>query len=327
MSGKIKYYSAEDIARLVSMSEVIDAMAGAFRQLSNGTANIPQRIHYDMGDTGTTGLVMPVYLPDTKLFATKLVAVSHKNPARGLPLIHATVLVADSETGVPVALMDGSYLTALRTGAASGLVSKYLSVPDARIGVVFGAGAQGRTQAVAIDSVRDLDTIYIADSNPGRTAELIDQMQPHIRARLISAQEEPNFVQQADIICTATTSKKALFPADHVKPTVHINGVGAYKPDMQEISSDIIKLSCLFVDSRGACLTEAGDIIIAMKDGLIEASHILAEIGEYPDNRDLFTQARNKVSVFKSVGNAVQDLEVAALVIQKSGNWEKHIDL
>ena len=296
------------------MSEAIEAMREAFVQLSDGNTVVPERIHTDLPEFNGTALFMPVYSPEQSRIGLKVVTVSRDNPSKNLPQIHALVLVFDASTGHPLAVMYGACLTALRTGAASGLATDLMAVPKAKTAAIFGAGVQGRTQLEAVCCVRPIEQAIIFDCDLEQAAKFAAEMSQLLNLSVTVA-EKASDLSSADIICTATTSMTPVFDNNDLRSGVHINGVGSYKPDMQEIPAATISSSHLIVDSTKSCLAEAGDILIPLKDGIIKEDHIMAELGEVASGEKPGRLSPEQITVFKSVGNAAQDLAAAQRIL------------
>ena len=295
------------------MPEAIRAVKEAFIQLSSGQARVPARTSLELPEFRTTALVMPAYLPGTKLLGLKLISLCEDNPAKGLPLAQAVIILMDAETGTPLAVLDASYLTAVRTGAASGAATDALARKDARVAAIFGAGVQGRTQLEAVASVRPLEKALIFDVDPRAAARFAEEMGPKLSLRVEPA-PSPQALREADIVCTATTSAVPVFADAGLKPGAHINAVGSYKPHVRELPAETVARARIFVDHRSSALEEAGDLIIPLRAGLIDESHILAEIGAVLAGLAQGRLSDDEITLFKSVGNAVQDLAVAGLV-------------
>jgi ornithine cyclodeaminase len=282
---------------------------------------VPLRTPVPVDRRSGVTLFMPAYLPASDALAAKIVSVFPRNVERGLPTIHAVVIVVDAETGQPVALMDGAYLTALRTGAASGVATDLLARPDARAAAILGAGAQARTQLEAVCTVRPIETAWVFDAVPGAAAAYVAEMKTRgrpIPADLRAAGSPAQAVRDADVICTATTSTTPVFDDADLKAGVHINGIGSYTPQMQEVPAGTVARARVVVDSRSASLAEAGDLLIPLNDGTISMSHIHGEIGEVAAGRIAGRQSDGEVTFFKSVGVAVQDVAVAGLVLRRA---------
>lgn len=314
-SQTIRFLSGDDVRKSLPMDRAIEAVRHAFIQLSSGEAIVPPRMHMDIAEENATELFMPVYLPSTGKIGLKIVSVFKDNPAKGLPLIHALVAVFDAKNGRPLAVMDGEYLTALRTGAASGLATDLLARKDAKIATIFGAGKQGRTQLEALAAVRQIKKAYIIDAYPQQAEAFAEGMARSLEFEIVVA-ESSDVLYETDIICTATTSSSPVFADNKLKAGVHINGIGSYKPDTSEIPPETIARSKLVVDSIDSCLAEAGDLIQPMNQGLIARDHIYAEIGEIAAGKKPGRTSDIEITVFKTVGNAVQDLAAAARVLE-----------
>lgn len=317
MPKKIKFLSQQDIHKCLDMKSTIDAMKIAFSELSNNNVNSPIRTNMQLESIDSGALFMPVYFPAKQLVGLKSVMIHKNNPIKKLPMIHAMYNVFNSETGEPLAVMDGEFLTSMRTGAASGLATDLLSVEDAELAVIFGAGVQAEKQVEAICTVRDLKKIYISDLDNDRIQKLINNLKSKIDSEILKL-ENKDLIKDADIICTATSSSTPVFDSLDPDSNVHINGIGSYRPDMSEIPADVIISSKLYVDSREACLAEAGDIIQPIEKGKISEGHIYAELGEVIEKRKESREKQDKITVFKSVGNAVQDIATASVILEQA---------
>jgi ornithine cyclodeaminase/alanine dehydrogenase-like protein (mu-crystallin family) len=296
------------------MPAAIRAVADALVELSTGRALVPPRTSLEIDGLRTTALVMPAYLPGPKRIGLKLISLCEDNPARGLPLAQAVTIVMDAELGTPLAVLEAGYLTAVRTGAASGAATDVLARKDARVAAVFGAGVQGRTQLEAIAAVRPLRKAFIVDTNRGAAAAFAAEMRRTLALDVVPAEPQAA-LREADIVSTATTSTVPVFRDMDLKAGVHINAVGSYKPHVREVPGETIRRAGLFVDEKRSCLEEAGDILLAIREGLVGEGHIRAEIGEVLAGLKPGRRSDDEITVFKSVGNAVEDLAVAALVL------------
>jgi len=303
------------------MKECIELMKAAFAQLSSGQAHVPLRSQLPVTAHEGVTIFMPAYLAQSGDLGAKIVSVFPRNLKANLPTIHAVVFVIDSRTGIPVALMDGTYLTALRTGAASGAATDLLARKDARVLVLFGAGTQARTQLEAVCTVRPITQVLVCDVDPKRAKDFVEEMKsrgapiPNDIRWITSAEEG---VKEADILCTATTSSKPVFDGKALRPGTHINAVGAYTPLMQEVDSETILRAKVVIDSRQASLAEAGDLIIPLQQGVINEKHIHAEIGEIVAGLRPGRESMDEITYFKTVGVAVQDVAAARRVLDKA---------
>ncbi len=317
----MRILSGADVRQAVTMAEAIQAVKGAYVQLSAGQAVVPLRTPVPVERREGVTLFMPAYLSASDALGAKIVSVFPGNLARGLPLIHAVVVVVDAETGRPIALMDGTYITALRTGAASGVSTDLLARSDARVVAVFGAGAQARTQLEAVCTVRPIEKAWVYDTMPDRAVAYSREMRARgrpIPTDIVVADSPADALREADVVCTATTSSTPVFDDADLKPGVHVSGVGAYTHEMQEIPAETVVRAKVVVDSRVASLAEAGDLIIPLAEGLITEASIHGEIGEVAAGKIPGRESDTEVTFFKSVGLAVQDVAVAELILQRA---------
>jgi ornithine cyclodeaminase len=228
------------------------------------------------------------------------------------------VCLVDDETGQPLAILEGGYLTSLRTGAVSGVASSLLARDDARVLVVIGAGVQALTQAAAVCAVRPIERIIVAarsDASLERFRARCADEWPGLVERLETTRDVSAAVRAADVICTATTSREPVFDDADVRPGAHINGVGSFTPSMQEVPATTVARSLVVVDQLEPALEEAGDLIIPLKDGAISRAHVTRELGALASGSVEGRTSDDQVTFFKSVGNAVQDMAVAKFAV------------
>ncbi|NOY97695.1 MAG: ornithine cyclodeaminase family protein [Chloroflexi bacterium] len=317
----MRILNTSDVRKALPMKDVIEATKRAYAALSDGRAEVPLRASLPIAPHEATSLFMPAFVQDTEseALAVKVVSLFPKNPQRGLAFIQAAVLVLNPETGQPVALLEGSTLTAIRTGAASGAATDLLARPNSRVAAIFGAGTQGRTQLAAVCSVRQLETVWIYDPDPQRAETFIDEMagRDPIPEDLRSARDPGQALAAADIICTATTAAAPVYDAADLKPGVHINGVGSYTLDMIENPPEMLKRAAVFVDSREAVMAEAGEIVAAINRKLLFPAE-LTELGEVVLGKAPGRTDDEQITFFKSVGVAVQDAMAAQLALQNA---------
>lgn len=317
---QLRVISAEDVRAALPMADAVRAMKDAYRQFSSGQADVPLRSRLEIPEVGGVSLFMPAFLHQSGDLAVKAVSVFPRNLERSLPTIHALVIVFDAQTGAPAALIEGATLTALRTGAASGAATDLLARPDSTILAVFGSGAQARTQVEAVCAVRRIAEVSIFSLD----VEGAHRMQAELEARTASgarwrvAPSAAEAVARADVICTATTSSTPVFADADLRVGTHINAIGAFTPEMQEIDPTTVARARIFVDSRVAALAEAGDLIQPLRRGLISEASIVGELGEVVAGTRPGRTGAKEITLFKSVGLAVQDAVAAGAILRRA---------
>jgi ornithine cyclodeaminase/alanine dehydrogenase-like protein (mu-crystallin family) len=314
---KIRFLSAEDVRKTLPMAEAIEAVKEAFVQLSGNEAIVPLRTPMALPDADAGALFMPVYLPGCGQIGLKTVTLFPENPRKALPVIHALFLIMDGRDGRPLAVMDAEHLTALRTGAASGLATDLLARQQARSVAVLGAGVQGRTQLEAVCEVRPIEKAYAIDVDRGKAEAFAREMSDELSIPVEAAEKE-EALPLCDVLCTATPARRPVFSDRLLKPGVHINAVGSYRPETREVPEETVARARVIVDSRTACLAEAGDLIQPIEAGLIDEEHVGTEIGEIAAGTRQGRTSEDQVTLFKSVGNAVQDLATASRALARA---------
>jgi ornithine cyclodeaminase len=312
--------NAEEVRQALPMAEAIAGMKTAFAQLSAGQATVPLRSRIETPAYQGVALFMPAYLHESEDLAIKVVSVFPQNAKRGRPIISGVVLVLDPQTGEPLAMLEGSSLTAIRTGAGAGAATDILARPDAAVAAIIGSGVQARTQLEAVCTVRPIREARIYSPTRPHAAAFAESVagQGPIPANIHVVDDPEAAVAGADIICAATTSATPVFNGRALKPGAHVNGVGSYTPTMQEVDAATIQRALVVVDSRAAALAEAGDLIIPLNSGMIQESHIYAELGEIVSGRKPGRTNPQQITYFKSVGVAVQDASAARIAYQKA---------
>lgn len=314
--------NADEVRQALPMDQAIAAMKQAYAALTDGTAVAPLRTRLPIPSRDAVSLFMPAYLQADSgdALAIKIVSLFPSNPSRGLAYIQAAVLVFDTETGRALALLEGSSLTAIRTGAGSGSAIDVLARKDSKVVAIFGAGAQGKTQLAAACSARKIETAFIYNPTREKAESFAKELarQGDIPADIRVANSPKEAIEHADIICTATGSTQPIFEDTDVKPGTHISAIGAYTPQMQELPVETVARSRIVVDSRATVMEEAGDIVKTIQAGLIAEEDIHAEIGEIILGRKSGRTSDDEITFFKSVGNAVQDAAAAQIALQNA---------
>jgi alanine dehydrogenase len=306
-----------DLERVLSMQDVIEAVEKAFLELTKGTATSPMRAAITLSKKAGWIGIMPAYLEKMGSLSTKIVTVFEKNIERKIPTIMATVILNNNETGAPLAIMEGTFITAMRTGAVTGVGTKYLARKDSRTVGVFGAGVQGRTQLMAVCTVRNIERAFVFDRIEDRADSFAAEMSGKLKIP-IEKQKPDDVVKNSDIIITATTSKTPIFNGNLISPGTHLNLIGSFKPDVREVDDVAIKRSKIVVDQKSAALEEAGDIIIPVKSGVITKEDIYAELGEIIAGVKSGRTSDQEITLFKSVGIGIQDCATAWLAYAKA---------
>jgi ornithine cyclodeaminase len=317
---------AEAVTRALPMSAAIEAMRRAFLAAAEGRAQVPARTQLALDAPGAVCLVMPAHVSagrgEAACTSVKLVSVVPANPARDLQRIQGSVLVIESETGQARALLDGTRLTALRTGAASGLATRLLARPDAKVLAVLGAGVQAETQIEAVACVRALRSVRVFAPTRAHAQALLDRIagRAGMPADLVASADVRSALAGADIVCCATTSRTPVFDDAELAQGVHINAVGSFEPDAVEIPAETMARARIYVDSREAALAESGDLIQPIRAGLFGPGHVCAELGEIRAGRDPGRRSDSETTLFESVGLAVQDACAARSALERAAD-------
>ena len=265
--------NASQVRQTLPMPAAVEAMKRAFLAISSGEADMPLRSHLEVaGGKGTT-LVMPAHVvtKEEDSLAVKIVSVIGDNPERGLPRIIATVLAIDPQTGQPIAVIEGTTITAIRTAAASAAATDVLARADAKTLAIIGAGVQAREHIAAIHCVRGIEQTFVAARGRAKCERLVEDMakaDPPI-GDITICETADEAVARADIVCTVTTSADPVFSPGAIRPGTHINAVGSYQPHTAEIPAETVKAARVFVDHRESAMEEAGDLIQRIEAGLI----------------------------------------------------------
>ena len=312
----VKILSSADIMSLVSMKEAIKAVENAFRDLSMGSIQMPVRTITDLGADELSLFYKPSFSAALQTVAIKLLSHRKHGGVNGNPALQGSIMLIDSVNNVTKAIIDAAYLTALRTGAASGVATRYLSREESKILALFGTGAQAYSQLEAVCAVRNIEKVYIYSRTASSVSRFIDGFKDKTRTQLCVGAIEN--VSEADIICTATASVSPLFSSDLLKKGTHINAIGSYSAAMQELPDDIFLESSLFVDHKESCFSETADILRPLEKDLLPSTSYKGEIGELIAHRIGGRKNSNEITVFKSVGVAAQDLYTADYAYNKA---------
>ena len=296
---------AEELRARLPMGAAVEALEEAFRTLD--PTGGPLRTHVETPHGSL--LLMPAF--GEAGVGVKLVSLTPANPERRLPFIHASYVLFDAETQALDAVLDGSALTALRTGAVSGLATRFLSRQDAQRLVVFGAGVQARSHLEAMCAVRPVTDLVVVSRSRGAAEALVeDGLGRGLTARL----GKPEAVREADLVCTCTTAEEPLFDGSWLPAGVHVNAVGSYRPETRELDTESARRARVVVEPREGALAEAGELLIPIREGVIGADHVAADLAETVRGADV-RRSSDDVTLFKSVGMAFEDLVVARAIV------------
>lgn len=294
---------AQELRRRLPFGDVVNALE---RACAGGTPSAPQRLSVSAG----RGTILAMPAAQASAAGVKLATVQPENARRNLPVVHSVYVMFDPETLAPTALLDGAELTRIRTAAVSALATRHLSRPDAARLVVFGTGVQATAHVEALAAVRPIQDVTLVGRRPAAAQELARRLStPDLSVRA----GVPGDVADADIVCTCTTSTEPVFDGAALAPGVHVNAIGAFEPDSREVDETCVARARIAVDDRHAALAEGGDLVLAMRAGVIDQAAVLADLGEVvagaPVRRD-----PTDITLFKSVGSAWQDLIVASML-------------
>jgi ornithine cyclodeaminase len=306
--------TGDEVVRLLDMPGCMAAMEETLVALAGGQFHLPLRpVVRPPGEEHVLGLMPTFRSGDLPLYALKTVAVFPGNAARGLDPHQGTVTLYDGKTGEVVAVMNASPITAIRTAAVSGVATKALAREDARVLAIIGAGHQAYPHVEAMMEARPFEEIRVA-SRTRENAERLAAEWP--AARAVDSNEEA--VRGAEVICTVTQSAEPVLQYDWLAPGAHINAVGACFPHMRELDSETVARSSFFTDRRESCENEAGDYVIPLQEGAISDGHIEAELGEVLAGSAPGRTSPEDVTVFESLGLAVEDLASAEYLVRRA---------
>ena len=309
--------SREDIKKVFTMKDAIEADKKAFQLVVEGKCDAPLRTNIQAPKHEGCFLFMPAYVEEMDTASLKIINIFPHNIDNGIPSSPAQVLLIDGKTGIVIAVLDGTYVTQLRTGAASGAAFDVLARKDARIGALIGTGGQAATQLEAMLAARDIKEVRVFDLNYDRTKEFADRMQEELASYGAKIVDEA--VEGADLLITVTPSSKPVFDASKVKEGATISCVGAYQPHMQEMDPAILtRASKIYFDSKEAVLSESGDILIPLEQGTITEEDFTGDLGNVIKGELAGRENEEEIIVFETVGVATQDLVAARTIYDKA---------
>lgn len=318
--------SRHDVEALLDLEGLVDSLASAMAELSAGRVSLPARIAAMIPERDGLLAAMPAYLGSSQTLAVKLVSLFPGNEQHGLPSHQALIAVFDSSTGAPLAVMDGAFITAARTAAGSALATRLLARSDAGTLAILGTGVQARAHARAVSRVRKITEIRVTGRHPEKAHNLASEISNELKipARAVASAQEA--AQGAGIICAATHSAEPVVCGAWLEPGMHVNSVG-FNPQGREVDGEAVAKSLVVVESRAAALAPfpsgSNDLAWAIRDGLISQEHIHAEVGELVSGARAGRTSHEQITLYKSVGVAVQDAVAAQLVLNAARKRRK----
>ena len=308
-----------DVQKVLNIRDSINVVEEAFKELALGNIWMPPRQSTNIEEyEGWVG-IMPGYIRGMNAMGTKIVTEFRRNSTQyNLPTIMATIIVNDPKTGTPIAIMDGSTITAMRTGAAGGVAAKHLAREDSHIVGIFGAGVQSRTQLSALCEIRPILKARVYDVMGKQVNDYVKEMSKKMGIDIKICDNPEDVVSGSDVIITASTSNNPVFKAEWLEEGTHINAVGAHSPNTREIDTETVRSSKFVVDSLETANKEAGEFIIPLSENAITKNHIYGEIGEIIAGIKPGRVSKSERTIFKTCGLSIQDVSTARLVYTKA---------
>lgn len=302
------------------MNDQIDILEKAFTDLSNGQTIMPQRTPIIAEDHNGLALFMPAYVKGMGALGAKIVTVYKENlPKYNLPTILGTISLLDDKTGATIAIMDGGYLTAMRTGGVAGLATKYLARKNSTVHALFGTGGMARTHAWAVDQAANIEKLFLVSVDTQEQKEAFrESLKDIIKCEIEIADDPKSAVEAADIVTLITSAKDPIIDGDWIKPGTHINGVGSHSPATRELDTKTIRKSKVVCDLVEACKPEAGDFIIPVNNGEWSWDKAHGSLGDVITNKITARESEDEITLFKSVGLAIQDMSTALHVFNQA---------
>lgn len=314
--------SREDIRKVFTMKDAIEADKKAFQLVVEGKCNAPLRTNIQAPKYEGCFLFMPAYVEEMDTASLKIINIFPHNIDNGIPSSPAQVLLIDGTTGIVTTVLDGTYVTQLRTGAASGAAFDILAKKECKIGALIGTGGQAATQLEAMLAARKLEEVRVYDLNFERTKAFAERMEEELEsygARIVAVESSDEAIDDADLLITVTPSAKPVFDGSKVKKGATVSCVGAYQHHMQEMDPQILtRASKIYFDSEEAVLSESGDILIPLEEGIITKDDFTGDLGQVIKGELTGRENDDEIIVFETVGVATQDLVTAKIIAEKA---------
>jgi len=309
------------LREVLQMRDVISAVEEGFKSVARGEARAPERLRFALPEASAVLLEMPAVMSPENAdgaLGTKIVSVFEGNSRKGLDTVQSAYLLLDPDTGVPLALMDGKFITGIRTAATSAVATRHLAAPGPTRLAIYGAGVQGAFHIDAMMEVAEIERVLITSRTEARARALADSAQTRhkVPCEVVSAE----VAAAGGLICACTSSAEPVIKGELLKPGTHVNAVGAYGPDRRELDTETIRRGVVFIDDESAAGKEAGDILTPIAEGAIQASHIKGALSDLVSGKVQGRTSPSDITVFKSSGLAIEDLVTARLAYEAASS-------
>lgn len=318
MPQRFRLLTEAHVTALLPIADLVTAMETALARFSAGDVLQPVRTVLSVGPTKAYFGLMPAYVADPPQLGAKLVTVFGENHTRGLPSHLATVLLLDPDTGALIALMDGRYITEARTAAVSAVSARHMSRPESATLAILGTGVQARSHLEALATVRPIRQVRVWSPRVESRERFVSDMSGHVAAAITAAPSAEAAVRGADIVVLVTSSPTPVLESSWVDAGAHVIAVGACRPEQREMDPALVARGRLVVDSRAAALVESGDVVLGMAEGRFAASHVTGELGDVVRGTLQGRASAEEITIFKSLGLAVEDVVAADLVYRRA---------
>jgi alanine dehydrogenase len=313
------YLNRDDILKILKMDDLISVMEGAFRELGEGNVEMPLRPSLVSDDPKGSVHVMPAMLKGSRALGLKVVAHYSANPVKfKVPTINATILYLDYNTGRAVGLLDGTFLTAMRTAAVSGLATKYLAKKSSRTLGLIGSGVQAETHLEAMKTVRPIETVRVFSPNQSHREDFAKRMSSKFGIDVLAVKSSREAVDGSEVVVTATPAQEPIVMGQWLEKGCHVNAVGSGRPDFREVDEEVLRRSKIVADDIDAALSETGDFITPIKIGKFNQGEIYASLSDLALGRKPGRTGEDEITLFKSVGLALEDVAAAKYVYDKA---------
>lgn len=311
------YLTQDEVKSILDIESTIEAVEEGFKAMGQGDIEMPPRVYLHFEKYNGVLIAMPAYLKPVNAAGLKVVTVHPENPVKHkLPAVIARIILNDPEKGEPLAIMDGTYITAMRTGAAGAVGIKYLARKDARTAGIIGLGVQGRSNLRAMCAVRSIEKVKVFDSAPSASKSFVDEMSRELGIEIEAVGSVADAAEDSDIIATCTPSTKPLLTGEMVSKGTHISAIGADTASKREIDTSVLKkVDKIVVDFRDQAFV-VGDFSAPLKEGSIRKENIYAELGEIVTGKKTGRTSEEEITLYKATGLAIQDVVTAFKVYQ-----------